>query len=264
MVLRAGGCAKHIAAYSAMADLLDLIQVIPLQIVSCDQLEDSVASFLQACLACNLLSSMTTKFHWLLHLPFHVKKFEAKGLGRMLPSCFVQERKHKVAKRYAENICNTSRFETSILQEIICHDLAQLKGSNSFQCKARLEKVSPVPRKLADFLKQQFGRNPVNSATCNSAFLDPAGKCQRKDVVVLKNSELCVAHIWFHASFDDKIVSLVSLWEIQDFNKHQGHATCKKVDDAVLIDTSQILSAVSWCKLTEDTYRILVPVHLRS
>ena len=153
VVLRAGGCAKHIAAYSAMADLLDLIQVIPLQIVSCDQLEDSVASFLQACLACNLLSSMTTKFHWLLHLPFHVKKFEAKGLGRMLPSCFVQERKHKVAKRYAENICNTSRFETSILQEIICHDLAQLKGSNSFQCKARLEKESPVPRKLADFFE---------------------------------------------------------------------------------------------------------------
>ena len=119
-----------------------------------------------------------------------------------------------------------SRFETSILQEIICHDLALLKGSNSFQCKARLEKESPVPRKLADFLKQQFGRNPVNSATCNSAFLDPAGKCQRKDVVVLKNSELCVAHIWFHASFDDKIVSLVSLWEIQDFNKQRWMMQC--------------------------------------
>lgn len=264
VVLRAGGCANHIAAYCAMADLIDLIQVIPLQIVSCELLEDAVASFLQACLACSLLSSMTTKFHWLLHLPFHVKKFEAKGLGRMLPSCFVQERKHKVAKRYAENICNTSKFESSILQEIICHDLAQLKGSNSFQCKARLEKESPVPKKLAAFLKQHFGRNPANSATCNSAFLDPAGKCQRKDVVVLKNSELCVAHIWFHASFDDKIVSLVSLWEIQEFNKHQGHATCKKVDDAVLIDTSRILSAVPWCMLTEDTYRILVPVHLRS
>ena len=209
VVLPAGGCAKHIAAYCAMADLIDLIQVIPLQMVSADMLEDAVGGFLKACLDCNLLNNMTTKFHWVLHFPFHVRKFEAKGLGRMLPSCFVQERKHKVAKRYGENISNTSKFETSILQEILCHDLAQLQGSTVFQCKARLEKESPVPRKLAEFLKQHFGRNPVESSTCNSAFLDPAGKCQRKDVVVLKTTELQVAHIWFHASFDGKVVSLV-------------------------------------------------------
>ena len=71
-------------------------------------------------------------------------------------------------------------------------------------------------------LRQQFGRFPANPATCNSAFLDPAGKCQRKHAVVLKNSELCVAYIWFHASFDDKIISLVSLWEVQEFNKQEG------------------------------------------
>lgn len=264
VVLPAGGCAKHIAAYCAMADLIDLIQVIPLQMVSADMLEDACGDFLKACLDCNLLNNMTTKFHWLLHFPFHVRKFEAKGLGRMLPSCFVQERKHKVAKRYGENISNTSKFETSILQEILCHDLAQLQGSTVFQCKARLEKESPVPRRLAEFLKQHFGRDPVESSTCNCVFLDPAGKCQRKDVVVLKTTELQVAHIWFHASFDDKVVSLVSMWEVLEFNKHQGHATCKKVDHAVLMDTSRILAPVTWCKLTEDTYRILVPVHLRS
>jgi len=174
---------------------------------------------------------------------------------RALAECYPPVLFRSESKRLPKGIlkinkCNTSKSENSILQQIICHDLAQLKGSNSFQCKARLEKESPVPRKLAAFLKQHFGRNPANSATCNSAFLDPAGKCQRKDVVVLKNSELCVAHIWFHASFDDKIVSLVSLWEIQEFNKHQGHATCKKVDDAVLIDTSR-----SQCSSLVHAYR---------
>ena len=160
VVLAAGGCAKHIAAYCAMADLIDLTQAIPLQLVSADMLEDAVGDFLKACLDCNLLNSMTTKFHWLVHFGFHVRKFEAKGLGRMLPSCFVQERKHKVAKRYGENISNTSKFETSILQEILCHDLAQLQGSTVFPCKARLEKGITSTKKTCRISETTFWQKP--------------------------------------------------------------------------------------------------------
>lgn len=45
------------------------------------------------CLEAGYKEHMHTKFYWVLHFPQHLAKH------KMLPSCFVQERKHKMIKR---------------------------------------------------------------------------------------------------------------------------------------------------------------------
>ena len=61
---------------------------------------------------------MIPKFHWLLHFPAWLKRF------RTLISCFVRERKHKMVKRYANDMRNTRTnfdehsYEKSIMAEV--------------------------------------------------------------------------------------------------------------------------------------------------
>ena len=68
---------------------------------------------------------LTPKCHWLLHLPKALRRF-----GRLL-NCFVLERKHKMPKRYATDLQNTSRAPTiSLLSEVVCHNLAALAAQD--------------------------------------------------------------------------------------------------------------------------------------
>ena len=144
---------------AALADLLDLIQGV-LQIESAaDLIDDAVSNLLSRCLDCNYVDRMASEFHWLVHFGSHIGKFQEAGLGQMLPSCFVQERKRRVAKRYGQSISNTTKFEVSILSEVVCHELAQLEELEQFSQACRLVKKSVAPKKLATLVRQVFGSN---------------------------------------------------------------------------------------------------------
>lgn len=56
-------------------------------------LQKACEKFIDMCLEAGYKEHMYTKFHWVLHFPQHLAKH------KMLPSCFVQERKHKMIKR---------------------------------------------------------------------------------------------------------------------------------------------------------------------
>lgn len=57
--------------------------------------------------------AITPKFHCMLHLP---RMLQTHGI--LIP-CFVHERKHRVVKRFASDIRNTSRdYERSLLAQI--------------------------------------------------------------------------------------------------------------------------------------------------
>lgn len=92
-VIPHGHCLAECNAYFALADLIELIQLIPLGRISPDSIAETSSTFIAKCIDANWESSMHTKFHWVLHMAGHLRKH------KMLPSCFVQERKHKVVKR---------------------------------------------------------------------------------------------------------------------------------------------------------------------
>ena len=161
-----GSCTKAITCFLALADPLDLIQGVIHIEPAADLIDDAVSNLLSRCLDCNYVGRMASKFHWFVHFGFHIRKFQEAGLGQMLPSCFVQERKHKVAKRYGQGISNTTKFKYSILNEIVCQELAQLEELDQFSQACRLVKKSVAPKKLATLVRQMYGSNIQDIGTC--------------------------------------------------------------------------------------------------
>ena len=94
VVIPHGHCLAECNAYFALADLIELIQLVPLGKISPDSIAESSQIFISKCLDAKWECRMHTKFHWCLHMAGHLQKH------RVLPSCFVQERKHKVVKRH--------------------------------------------------------------------------------------------------------------------------------------------------------------------
>ena len=71
---------------------------------------------------------MIPKFHRLLNFP---AQLSATKFGKLL-NCFCLERKHRVAKRYAEQITNTSgKTAASLIMEVTCHNLGQLSNNSA-------------------------------------------------------------------------------------------------------------------------------------
>lgn len=79
--------------FFALADIIDLIQLVPKGKITPAMVDRAVTTFLSLCISCGFKENMHTKFHWCLHFGTHLQKHG------QLPSCFVQERKHKVVKR---------------------------------------------------------------------------------------------------------------------------------------------------------------------
>ena len=75
------------------------------------QLQDAVERFLDAYCTAFGEAYMSPKFHWLLHFPQSLRN------AGTLVACFVHERKHRMLKRYCNDIRNTTSFEHSVLAE---------------------------------------------------------------------------------------------------------------------------------------------------
>ena len=81
-------------AFYSLTDFIDLIQLVPLGMVTPDSIDSAAKKFIGLCLDVGWRDWMHTKFHWCLHFGAHLRQHQ------QLPSCFVQERKHKVVKRF--------------------------------------------------------------------------------------------------------------------------------------------------------------------
>ena len=79
-------------AFLALTDIIDLIQLVPLGCTTPGHIHDAAQTFLNLCLKVGWRDFTHNKFHWALHFGDHLQKH------KQLPSCFVQERKHKVVK----------------------------------------------------------------------------------------------------------------------------------------------------------------------
>lgn len=111
-------CPREVAVYLCLCDLIDCFYYANRGIVSPNELARRVHAFLQVFVDVYGVDHMTPKFHWLLHFPAWLKRF------RTLISCFVHERKHKMVKRYANDMRNTRTnfdehsYEKSIMAEV--------------------------------------------------------------------------------------------------------------------------------------------------
>ena len=103
------------------------------------------------CVAAGWQDEFHSKYHWLVHLPKHLAR------SGFLPSCRVHERKHRVVKRYANDVANTVAYEKSAFGEVLCHNLADLEASDALIAPFGLIHPKPAPPKLVTFLAQGLG-----------------------------------------------------------------------------------------------------------
>ncbi len=99
-ILRTGVCTEECKALLAVAGVLEILHStshgcnIKILSMKIDQVFDQFDK-------CNWKDYMRSKFHWLLHMPSHIAKFN------FLISCWVHERKHRIIKRYSEGSKHT-------------------------------------------------------------------------------------------------------------------------------------------------------------
>lgn len=260
VVLPAKACVKECVAFLAMADLLDVLQAVPLHIITPQQLKAVIHTLLQSCVAAGWREYMHPKFHWLVHFPQHLSKFG------MLPTCFVHERKHRVAKRYSGPIQNTSVLEKSVLSELVCHDLAVLRTPGLFNFEVRLGTPHPAPKKMREFMSEHLSL-ALQANECLTgavAHILPAGTCSRKDVVLMKSAggtgPWDAGIVEFHTQCKGTCVSLVSLLHLQNFDATKGLAKWLKQDMHVLIYTSSILTPLCYTECKDSSVNTIIPL----
>ena len=122
------------------------------------------------------------KFHWILHMGKHLSKWS------MLPSTWVRERKHKIAKQYASLQRNTTGYDRSILLECLGHCQSELQQPNVFATATRLDQQGSASAKLRNFLADYMNEPVQSLATSHYAHLALGGSCRKGDVVLLKHA----------------------------------------------------------------------------
>jgi len=116
---------SHALCFLLLFNIVCLIESSSRKYVDPNVLAASVDAYLELYLKLYGDSSMIKTFHWLHHFAIALRRW-----GK-LPSCFSLERKHRIPKRYANNIRNThSTFDSSCSREVTCYHLSRLRGDN--------------------------------------------------------------------------------------------------------------------------------------
>lgn len=259
VILPSGLAVCECKAFLAMASVIDLLSAIPLGVTSPAQLATAIKTFLEKCIEADWQAYMHPKFHWMVHLPKHLERFNC------LPTCWVHERKHRMVKRYATEICNTVTYERSILGEVCSHHLAELAKPDVFSFEG-LVKPRPAPPRVHELLTSELelpvGEQVLYSHEARCSSFEP---CSKGDVVLLEHGGQVVAgQVWFHAAAMGIQISMVSLWSRNSLRPDCEAAEWLIEQRPTLVFGSDILSCVAHTTCRPGVCRTLIPVHVRS
>ena len=175
--------------------------------------------------------AMIPKAHYALHLPRQLEKFQC------LLSCFVQERRHKELKRFANNQTNSSEgTEKHLMEEMLLSHLEELRGK---QMVVRPGLVNPKPAHRDVQLHFQ-GICSLSSSTglvaSKKAYFAPNRWASTGDVVLIRNPA-GIGEVIYHCQYQE-----LTLTCICPYPKHAAKSNCFRVkrDEHAFILTSNI------------------------
>ena len=164
VILPLNVCVQELNAYVCLANVVDILQALSAKHCTSGQLSAAVGAFLKACKKAAWEEWCHPKFHWILHMGKHLSKWF------MLPSTWVHERKHKIAKQYASLQRNTTGYDRSILLECLGHCQSELQQPNVFATATRLDKQGSASAKLRNFLADYMNEPVQSLATSHCPF----------------------------------------------------------------------------------------------
>ena len=250
-------------AVDALHDLVEALVAVPLGLITADDLRSRVAHFLQVVEAAGWQLRLVPKFHWLIHL--------AAALARwgVIPTCWVHERKHRMVKRYGEDVRNTAAYSRSLLSETISQQLVDVEAMDAFPSELGLIRPQVAPRKERSFLlgALDFEDDDVWSVhTSASVRLTSMSTVSRGDVVLFKASDHAdrfqAAQVWLLACIHGEHVALASVWE---FHSSTDELTVywQSLERPYLIPMDQLMCAVMWMQSTPELARTFIPFQFR-
>ena len=250
-------------AFLALVNVVELILAAGRTIVSPQKFLEAVEIFLALFAVAYGFAWMTPKFHWLLHMPIQLQR-----LGIIL-NCFCLERKHRVPKRYATQIQNISKqANESLLSEVLCHHLSQLKERESFSFKIGLVSGKPPAQRALAIIRQRLGLDEeCNVLTSLESRFSPVATCKQGDVLLFKSDAggFKAGKVLLHCEVDGAPISIVEEFDALGRNSRMGNSIWKtRGEDAFkCIDTEDILDVVVYSKLDGDRFNILLPLEYR-
>ena len=257
-------CRLACLALVALCDLVDKLHAVPLGVVTPDMLRQAVQAFLEACEAAGWTSHLHSKFHWLVHIPIELLRFG------MLCACFVHERKHRMVKRYSNDVQNTRAFERSVLSEVLSHHFTRLRKPDTFSLDVGLVDPRPASKQLLRLLNTVLLANPPLVAedvkASRMARLSSSAIIYARDICLVTSEDgrsLLGARV--HANVHIEDVGCLTMLSFMTRVSSTALATTWRVDPVgpTLVPTSDIIAPCIYSE-SAGTVRTLIPWHLRS
>lgn len=246
--------------FLALVDVIEMLQATTLEKIEPDDLRAAIDKWYRWCRKTKWQEFQSPKWHWPIHLPCHLGKWG------FLPSCFAHERKHKVLKRYGNDVYNTTNYAKSIYKQMLKHILFDLRQPGVFSKGTRLIDPRPMPKRLHRFLEQALGIT-IDSAHASCSYkvkLSPAGTCSKTDVVMIKVAEgVVAAEVWMNCEVEGICMSLVNLWLLIKHDKKAGYMDWEKSECSTLVQTKDIICPVIFSVQSASQVRTIIPWQLR-
>ena len=173
----------HGQSFLDLTTFLELVSSCARGVVTPEQLEKAVVQHVSSFKALYGVGPMIIKFHYSLHFPLFLHRWG------YLPSCFTLERKHRVPKRYANQISNTSHtWEEGVLRELTGHHIFELRSTpDRFSITASLVDGKVPSKRMHGLLTDIFQPAPGDALqTSRVARIDQWEKCRVGDMVTVR------------------------------------------------------------------------------
>ena len=216
---------------------------------------------MELCVEAGWRDRMIPKFHWMIHYPAHLERYGT------LVTCFVHERKHKLAKRYGTDIHNTRSYGKSVLSEIVAHQLWQVNNDTSFDLSSRLVEPHRASKKVKEHVRVLLNVSDGEVWTCVKGVVAPMTQVRRGDILLVRSPDsihFVAGEVWLLASINDQQpFGVVSLWDIESNDSAKGLALWRKVDNPVIVPFASMLKPVIWSESRAGVIRTLTPYEFR-
>ena len=213
---------QHAICFLKLVKVVELILRVARCSVRAQELDDATCDYLLTFKGLYGEDCMVIKFHYILHFALYVRRWG------ILPNCFVHERKHRLPKRYGNEVKNTTaEWEASVLREVTCKHIHNLSSDEAlFETNCML--IDPCPPRSAvhKFLLDEFGAADFGEA--KEARINAWEKVHRHDVVELRiDGAVAVGQICLLASVaqgDDNFCAV----GVDLFKEQSDHSRSKK------------------------------------
>ena len=261
-VLPADTCPAERKAFTALCDIIDCMRATAYIGVAGSQILQCVELFLDLYDIAYGLEWSTPKFHWLLHFGDYTDRF-----GELV-SCWPLERKHKTPKSYGADVRDTRAYEQSVMHEVICKHIAELKNPDTFVfLKRGLFKPQKATKDLIEWLAAVL-EVPEN-AVAHSCMQSHTARhsiqvvCSVGDCILFKDAstgELCAGEVWTNFYCEGELAVVVQLWSFEALA--DGASTWQIKDDLYPVFSADILDVVCWWSHTAGHVKVLMPAHV--